>query len=185
MTMTSHGCHVVSNYRSIYFFLFNSLCGPTLKKHQSAHCWPFVRGIHRWPVNSPHKRPVTRKKLPFDDVIMPRHDRHKLNTFQGEQRGMSGDEKLFRIKFQFHSHVTLWIAYTTTGIQFNHIESATDYYKLSLYRGNILYDSAHSTAITMIKFRSDLHSWTTRRNSLLRASYGVSFVSYTNGWLVE
>ena len=22
--------------------------------------WPFVRGIHRWPVNSPHKWPVTR-----------------------------------------------------------------------------------------------------------------------------
>ena len=32
--------------------------------------WPFGRGIHRWPVNSPHKGPVTRKKLPFDDVIM-------------------------------------------------------------------------------------------------------------------
>ena len=29
-----------------------------------------VRGIHRWPVNSPHKRPVTRKMFPFDDVIM-------------------------------------------------------------------------------------------------------------------
>ena len=27
-------------------------------------------GIHRRPVNSPHKRPVTRKLLPFDDVIM-------------------------------------------------------------------------------------------------------------------
>ena len=27
-------------------------------------------GIHRWPVNSPHKRPVTRKMFPFDDVIM-------------------------------------------------------------------------------------------------------------------
>ena len=25
---------------------------------------------HRWPVNSPHKGPVTRKKFPFDDVIM-------------------------------------------------------------------------------------------------------------------
>ena len=24
----------------------------------------------RWPVNSPHKRPVTRKMFPFDDVIM-------------------------------------------------------------------------------------------------------------------
>ena len=27
-------------------------------------------GIHRWPVNSSHKRPVTRKMLPFDDVII-------------------------------------------------------------------------------------------------------------------
>ena len=30
----------------------------------------FVRGIHRRPVNSPHKLPVTRKMFPFDDVIM-------------------------------------------------------------------------------------------------------------------
>ena len=30
----------------------------------------FVRGIHRSPVYSPHKRPATRKIFPFDDVIM-------------------------------------------------------------------------------------------------------------------
>ena len=29
-----------------------------------------MRRISRWPVNSPHKIPVTRKKFPFDDVIM-------------------------------------------------------------------------------------------------------------------
>ena len=29
-----------------------------------------MRGIHRWPVNYPHKWPVTRKMFPFDDVIM-------------------------------------------------------------------------------------------------------------------
>ena len=29
-----------------------------------------MRGIHRWPVNSPHKGPVTRKMFPSDDVIM-------------------------------------------------------------------------------------------------------------------
>ena len=29
-----------------------------------------VRGIHRGPMNSPHKWPVTRKMFPFDDVIM-------------------------------------------------------------------------------------------------------------------
>ena len=27
-------------------------------------------GIHRWPVNSPHKGPVTRTMFPFDDVII-------------------------------------------------------------------------------------------------------------------
>ena len=32
--------------------------------------WQFVREIHRWPVNAPHKRPVTRKMFPFDDVIL-------------------------------------------------------------------------------------------------------------------
>ena len=30
----------------------------------------FVRGIHRSPVNSLHKWPVTRKMFPFDDVII-------------------------------------------------------------------------------------------------------------------
>ena len=33
------------------------------KKHQSSTSLAFVRGIHRWPVNSPHKRPVTWKML--------------------------------------------------------------------------------------------------------------------------
>ena len=30
----------------------------------------YVRRIHRWPVNSPHKGPVTRKMFPFDDIII-------------------------------------------------------------------------------------------------------------------
>ena len=40
------------------------------RKHQSSASLTFVRGIHRGPVNSPHKWPVTRKMFPFDDVIM-------------------------------------------------------------------------------------------------------------------
>ena len=35
------------------------------RKHQSSASLAFVRGIHRWPVNSPHKWPVTRKMFPF------------------------------------------------------------------------------------------------------------------------
>ena len=40
------------------------------RKHQSYASMAFVRGIHRWPVNSPHKLPVTRKMFPFDDIIL-------------------------------------------------------------------------------------------------------------------
>ena len=40
------------------------------ERDQSSAALAFVRGIHWWPVNSPHKGPVTRKMFPFDDVIM-------------------------------------------------------------------------------------------------------------------
>ena len=40
------------------------------RKHQSSASLAIVWGIHRGPVNSPHKWPVTRKMLPFHDVIM-------------------------------------------------------------------------------------------------------------------
>ena len=42
----------------------------TQQKHQSSASLAFVMGIHRCPVNSPHKGPVTRKMFPLDDVIM-------------------------------------------------------------------------------------------------------------------
>ena len=44
--------------------------GADQRKHQSSASLTFVWGIHRGPVNSPHKWPVTRKMFPFDDVIM-------------------------------------------------------------------------------------------------------------------
>ena len=44
--------------------------GADQRKHRSSASLVFVRGIHRWQVNSPHKGPVTRKMFPFDDVIM-------------------------------------------------------------------------------------------------------------------
>ena len=44
--------------------------GTDQRKRQSSASLAFVRGIQRWPVNSPHKWPVTRKMFPFDYVIM-------------------------------------------------------------------------------------------------------------------
>ena len=53
---------------TIVYSIVNS--GGVQRKHQSSASLAFVRGIHRRPVNSPHKWPVTRNKFPFDDVIM-------------------------------------------------------------------------------------------------------------------
>ena len=40
------------------------------RNHQGSASLAFVWGIHRGPVISPHKWPVTRKMFPFDDVTM-------------------------------------------------------------------------------------------------------------------
>ena len=44
--------------------------GADQRKHQSSASLAFVRGMHRSPVNSPHKGPVTRKMFPCDDVMV-------------------------------------------------------------------------------------------------------------------
>ena len=57
----------ITSLRIVYSTVYS---GTDQRKHQSSASLAFVRGIHRWPVNSPHKGPVTRKMFPFDDVIM-------------------------------------------------------------------------------------------------------------------
>ena len=66
VTMSAMASQITS-LAIIYWTVFS---GPDQTKHQSSVPLAFVRGIHRWPVNSPHKGPVTRKMFPFDDVIM-------------------------------------------------------------------------------------------------------------------
>ena len=52
-------------------FVCSTVCsGAGQRKHHSYESLAFVTGIHRWPVDSPHKGPVTRNMFPFDDVIM-------------------------------------------------------------------------------------------------------------------
>ena len=49
--------------------LLNRLFWQDQRKHQRSASLAFVRGIHRSPVNSPHKGPVTRKMFSVDDVM--------------------------------------------------------------------------------------------------------------------
>ena len=64
----------VSNHQRLDFY--SIVCsGADQRKHQSSASLAFVRGIHRWPVNSPHKGPVMQKVFPFHGAIM-----HKIVT---------------------------------------------------------------------------------------------------------
>ena len=62
-TMASQITNLMIVYTTVY-------SGTDQRKHQSFTSLAFVREIHLWPVNSPHKCPVTQKMFPFDDVIM-------------------------------------------------------------------------------------------------------------------
>ena len=57
----------ITSLTSVYSTVYSDV---EQRKHQGSVSLAFVRGIHRGPVNSPHKWPVTRNMFPFDDVIM-------------------------------------------------------------------------------------------------------------------
>ena len=87
-------CNVIRNFKNHYSdvimsmmasqiagisTVYSTVCsGADQRKHQSSASLAFVRGIHRLPVNCPHKGPVTREMFPFDDVIM-------VKTFSAHQ----------------------------------------------------------------------------------------------------
>ena len=61
---------IASQITSLTIVYSTVYSGADQSKHQSSASLAFVWGIHRGPVNSPHKWSVTRKMFPFDDVIM-------------------------------------------------------------------------------------------------------------------
>ena len=61
---------IASQITSLAIVYSTVYSGADQRKYQISASLVFVRGIHRSPVYSTHKGPVTRKMLPFDDVIM-------------------------------------------------------------------------------------------------------------------
>ena len=66
---------IASQITSLTIVYSTVYSGVDKSKHQSSASLAFVWGIHRGPVNSPHKWSVTRKMFPFDDVIMKTQQR--------------------------------------------------------------------------------------------------------------
>ena len=69
--MSSMASQITINSVSIVCSIVYS--GADQRKHKISVSLAFVRGIHRWPMDSPLKGPLTRKMFPFDDVIMSFH----------------------------------------------------------------------------------------------------------------
>ena len=61
---------VASQITSLTIVYSTVYSGLDQRKHQSSASLAFVQGIHRWPVNSQHKWPVTRNMLLFRHVII-------------------------------------------------------------------------------------------------------------------
>ena len=78
--------------------------GADQRKHQRSASLAFVRGIHRRPVNSLHKWPVTRKMFPFDDVIMGTDE----NTSSQEKNGRHFADDVFKC-IVMDENLHIWI----------------------------------------------------------------------------
>ena len=66
-TIMSAMAFQITSLTIVYSIVYS---GADQRKNQSSASMAFVRGIHRSPLNSPHKWPVTREMFPFDDVIV-------------------------------------------------------------------------------------------------------------------
>ena len=71
----------------------------------------FVRGIHQWPVDSPHKGPVTQKMFPSDGVIMswtsyskPQQEAHFLCWLRMNYKTRINGSHILRILNTGRSH---------------------------------------------------------------------------------
>ena len=82
--------------------------GADQRKHQSCTSLAFVRGIHRGPVNSTHKWPVTRKRFSFDDVIKDNYRRNGPGNDLGPVRCQTDDDLVYRC-------ITMEQVYDTTA----------------------------------------------------------------------
>ena len=103
--------------------VYSTVCwGQDQEKHKSSASLAFMRGIHRWPVNSPHKRPVTRKMFPFDDVIMNGSDdcsiafciKIEWKTIKSHLRFVSDWENNGNYMTTLSVKETLWIVHSYT-----------------------------------------------------------------------
>ena len=114
--------------------------GVDQRKHQSSASLAFVRGIHRWPVNSPRKGPVTRKNVSIDDVIMT------LLYLLGGELCIGDSNKFITIDYIYIHFIVFWFGCITfaCGVM----------WWINLYYSGLFY--IHCRCRTWVPFRGHL-----------------------------
>ena len=119
-----HHCDVImSAMASQINCVCSSVCsGADQRKHQSSASQASVRGIHRWPVDSPHKGPIMKKMFPFDDVIMECQATKLYRNFQNRYTVFT--KSFFRIIRQYvwwfaANHQTFWKNHETFQFKYS------------------------------------------------------------------
>ena len=119
MTITENWVHynddkierdAVLYHRRLHIVCSTVGSGVDQRKHQSSASLALARGIYHWPMNSPHKRPVTRKLFPSDDVIMARSyltprdatATRESNTLVSRQNSLYFSVDIFKYVFSTH-----------------------------------------------------------------------------------
>ena len=143
--------------------------GADQRKHQRSASLAFVRGIHRWPVNSPHKGPVTRKMFPFDDVIMKR----RQSMPQTHPCWMSSVWGLLNICSLLFLYVKFWLSKRTDE-------------KIQITLVRCLRSSA---AVTLVKYERGVLQATsiliTLKNTENNGTEKIGLVTHIHGSLVS
>ena len=143
----------ITSLTTVLIFYLTVYLGADQRTNQRSTSLAFVWWIHRWPVNSQHKRPVAWQMLPFDDVIVVYktsvinnnvvfipvqviirivyRSNQQTNTLSGNQSTIWSQQALIFIHVFDHQHLY------TTGNDNNH-----------LYWMSIWIQSSHTTSIT-------------------------------------
>ena len=141
---------IASQITSLTIVYSTDYPGADQSKHQSSASLAFVWGIHRGPVNSPHKWPVTRKMFPFDDVIMmywlsTRTNHHKflvwMNRFHEREFHVNIMNSTWYVDFGARSrylrqgwiitsHRILWYAITSPCLRYLLLAPKSSYHVL-------------------------------------------------------
>ena len=120
-TLASQITSIAIVYSTVY-------SGADQRKYQSSASLASVRGIHRGPVNSPHKWPVRRKMCPFDDVIM----RWKLCR----------DTAIVRQENEFENIVCKMAAILFRYQYFNSLVNTLTHYRWHKFRSSEIHNSS-------------------------------------------